>query len=230
MTKPSDNLSDDSFELLLQTLQACLDVQPGQEGFICNLSTLKNTANQHAATVYLIENLSQKIEHLIEAILVCQITANMDSQLNTSHKFLESNTFVWTKPSKNNLPNRPKEWKIKYLPSLFCKEENEAHCIILKNISVQDTYPELQIPRLIEFSKLLFEWAAPKGKSYSNKEVKDRFMDKKIQHRFSLLRACAAYQHLWSHEEPWPKVDKQLEKLKTHTHKLPKCLSHLLPY
>ncbi|KAI8459308.1 hypothetical protein BY996DRAFT_6410262 [Phakopsora pachyrhizi] len=112
----------------------------------------------------------------------------------------------------NNLQNRPKEWKIKYLPISFCKEEDELHPIILKNILVQDKNPEQPIPRLMELTKFLIEWAAPKGTSYSNKEVKDRFKDIRIQRRFALLRVCATYQHFFSHEAPWPKVDKQLEK------------------
>ncbi|KAI8443058.1 hypothetical protein BY996DRAFT_6428267 [Phakopsora pachyrhizi] len=102
----------------------------------------------------------------------------------------------------NKLQNRPKEWKIKYLPNSFCKEENESHSIILKNILVQDKNPEQPIPRLIELTKFLLEWAAPKGTSYSNKEVKVRFKDIRIQR---------------SHEAPWPKVDEQLEKLKKKT-------------
>ncbi|KAI8444649.1 hypothetical protein BY996DRAFT_6425527 [Phakopsora pachyrhizi] len=141
------------------------------------------------------------MEVVIEAISVNQNTANFDSQSNTSHTFLGSNNFVWTKPPKNNLQNRPKEWKNKYLPISFCKEENEAHSIvstevqrilkqernvfkkkILKNILLQDKNPEQPIPRLIELTKFLLEWAAPKGTSYSNKEVKDKFKNIKIQH------------------------------------------------
>ncbi|KAI8457159.1 hypothetical protein BY996DRAFT_6411848 [Phakopsora pachyrhizi] len=55
----------------------------------------------------------------------------------------------------NNLQNRPKEWKIKYLPIPFCKEENESHSIILKNILVQGKNPEQPIPRLIELTKFV---------------------------------------------------------------------------
>ncbi|CAH7686125.1 hypothetical protein PPACK8108_LOCUS20734 [Phakopsora pachyrhizi] len=166
------------------------------------------------------------MEVVIEAISGSQNTANFDSQSNTSHTFLGSNKFVWTKPPKdyicimlhqlfispnvesytkgtdsdsriignslfslamNNLQNRPKEWKNKYLPISFCKEENEAHSIILKNILLQDKNPEQPIPRLIELTKFLLEWAAPKGTSYSNKEVKDKFKNIKIQLRFALL-------------------------------------------
>ncbi|KAI8458824.1 hypothetical protein BY996DRAFT_6410618 [Phakopsora pachyrhizi] len=124
------------------------------------------------------------MEVVIEAISGSQNTANFDSQSNTSHTFLGSNKFVWTKPPKNNLQNRPKEWKNKYLPISFCKEENEAHSIILKNILLQDKNPEQPIPRLIELTKFLLEWAAPKGTSYSNKEVKDKFKNIKIQLRY----------------------------------------------
>ncbi|KAI8452329.1 hypothetical protein BY996DRAFT_6415604 [Phakopsora pachyrhizi] len=184
LTKQSENLGNNTLELLLQTLEAQLEVQTGQESFFCNLSLLNTPAEKHAAIVYILANISQKMEVVIEAIYGNQNTANFDSQSNTSHTFLGSNNFVWTKPPKNNLQNRPKEWKNKYLPISFCKEENEAHSIILKNILLQDKNPEQPIPRLIELTKFLLEWAAPKGTSYSNKEVKDKFKNIKIQRRY----------------------------------------------
>ncbi|KAI8460599.1 hypothetical protein BY996DRAFT_6409258 [Phakopsora pachyrhizi] len=175
---------------------------------------LTTPGEQHAATVYLIAKIAQKVDCLIEANSVCHNLANMDSQSNTSFTFFRGNNFVWTKPPKNNLQNKPKEWKLNYLPVSFCAEENEAHTIILKNILVQDGNPEQQIAKLIELVKPLLEWAAPKGTSYSNKEIKERFRDKKIQHRFALLRVCAAYQSFCNHEALWPKIDNELERLK----------------
>ncbi|CAH7668087.1 hypothetical protein PPACK8108_LOCUS2561 [Phakopsora pachyrhizi] len=197
--KPLDVLGDDPFELLIQTLKAQLEIQPGKK------------SKWHAATVYLLANIAQKVESFIEANSVSHI-ANLDSQSNTSHLVFGANNFVWTKPpkdfihimlhqllistdvesytkgtdseSRNNIQNKPKEWKLKYLPISFCTEENEAHSIILKNILVQEGNPEQQIPRLIELAKLLLEWAAPKGTSYSNKEIKEKFRDKNIQHIF----------------------------------------------
>ncbi|KAI8444953.1 hypothetical protein BY996DRAFT_6424943 [Phakopsora pachyrhizi] len=269
--EPLDVLGDDPFELLIQTLEAQLEIQPGQESFIRNLSQLTSSGERHAATVYLLGNIAQKVERFIEANSVSHI-ANLDSQSNTSHSVFGANNFVWTKPPKdfirimlhqllistdvesytkgtdsesrvienslfslamNNIQNKPKEWKLKYLPISFCTEENEAHYIvstevrqvlkqernvfkkkILKNILVQDGNPEQQIPRLIELVKMLLEWAAPKGTSYSNKEIKEKFRDKNIQRRFALLRVCAAYQHFCNHEAPWSKIDDELEKLK----------------
>ncbi|KAI8458271.1 hypothetical protein BY996DRAFT_8411066 [Phakopsora pachyrhizi] len=231
LTKQSENLGNNTFELLLQTLKAHLEVQSGHESFFCNISLLNTTAEKHAAIVYLLGNISWKMEIVIEAISGSQNTSYLDTQSNTSHTFLGSNNFVWTKTPKdhirimlhqlfispnvesytkgtdsdsrvignllfslamNNLQNRPKEWKNKYLPISFCNEENEAHLIILKNILVQETNPEQPIPRLIEQTKFLLEWAAPKGTSYSNKEVKDKFKDIKIQCRFALLRVYLA--------------------------------------
>ncbi|KAI8446221.1 hypothetical protein BY996DRAFT_6422865 [Phakopsora pachyrhizi] len=220
--EPLDVLGDDPFELLIQTLEAQLEIQPGQESFIRNLSQLTSSGKRHAVTVYLLGNIAQKVERFREANSVSHI-ANLDSQSNTSHLVFGTNNFVWTKPPKdficimlhqllistdvesytkrtdsesrvienslfslamNNIQNKPKEWKLKYLPISFCTEENEAHYIILKNILVQDGNPEQQIPRLIELVKMLLEWAAPKGTSYSNKEIKEKFRDKNIQHRY----------------------------------------------
>ncbi|KAI8450904.1 hypothetical protein BY996DRAFT_6416931 [Phakopsora pachyrhizi] len=192
LTEQSENLGNNTFELLLQTLKAHLEVQSGHESFFCNISLLNTTAEKHAAIAYLLGNISWKMEIVIEAILGSQNTSNLDTQSNTSHTFLGSNNFVWTKPpndyirimlhqlfispdvesytkgtdsdsrvignllfslAMNNLQNRPKEWKNKYLPISFCKEENEAHSIILKNILLQETNPEQPISRLIELTK-----------------------------------------------------------------------------
>ncbi|KAI8448574.1 hypothetical protein BY996DRAFT_6419576 [Phakopsora pachyrhizi] len=232
VSNQSENLGNNTIELLIQTLEAHLEVQTGHEGFYRNLSLLNTPAEKHAAIVYLLANISRKMEIVIEAISGSQNTSIMDPQSNMSHTFFGSNNFVWTKPPKNNLQNRPKEWKNKYLPISFCKEENEAHSIvstevrlvlkqernvfkkkILKNILLQDKNSEQQIPRLIELTKFLLEWAAPKGTSYSNKEVKEKFKDINIRRRFALLRVCATYQHFCNHEAPWPKIDEQLEKL-----------------
>ncbi|CAH7676413.1 hypothetical protein PPACK8108_LOCUS11544 [Phakopsora pachyrhizi] len=118
---------------------------------------LSSSGKRHAATVYLLANIAQKMERFIEANSVSHI-ANLDSQLNTSHSVFGANNFVWTKPpkdficimlhqllistdvesytkgtdseSRNNLQRKPKEWKIKYLPNSFCTEENEAHSIV----------------------------------------------------------------------------------------------------
>ncbi|CAH7668254.1 hypothetical protein PPACK8108_LOCUS2735 [Phakopsora pachyrhizi] len=217
---------------------------------ICHPSLLAGTSQQltssgkrHAATVYLLGNIAQKVERFIEANSVSHI-ANLDSQSNTSHLVFGANNFVWTKPpkdfvcimlhqllistdiesytkgtdskSRNNIQNKPKEWKLKYLPISFCTEENEAHSIILKNILVQDGDPEQQIPRLIELVKMFGSYlnGLSQETSYSNKEIKEKFRDKNIQCRFALLRVCPAYQHFCNHEAPWSKIDDELEKLK----------------
>ncbi|CAH7672317.1 hypothetical protein PPACK8108_LOCUS7124 [Phakopsora pachyrhizi] len=78
--QPLDVLGDDPFELLIQTLEAQLEIQPGQESFI--------------------RNIAQKVERFIEANSVSYI-ANLDSQSNTSHSVFGANNFVWTKPPKD---------------------------------------------------------------------------------------------------------------------------------
>ncbi|KAI8448287.1 hypothetical protein BY996DRAFT_8690813 [Phakopsora pachyrhizi] len=158
VTNQSENLGNNTFELLIQTLEAHLEVQTGHEGFFRNLSLLNTPAEKHAAIVYLLANISRKMEIVIEAILGSQNTSILDPQSNTSHTFLGSNNFIWTKPPK-----------------------------ILKNILLQDKNSKQQIPRLIELTKFLLEWAAPKGTSYSNKEVKEKFKDINIWRRFALL-------------------------------------------
>ncbi|CAH7678647.1 hypothetical protein PPACK8108_LOCUS13098 [Phakopsora pachyrhizi] len=192
LTKQSENLGNNTLELLLQTLEAQLEVQTGQESFFRYLS---------------LDYICIMLHQLFISPDVESYTKGTDSDSRVIGNSLFS-------LAMNNLQNRPKEWKNKYLPISFCKEENEAHSIILKNILLQDKNPEQPIPRLIELTKFLLEWAAPKGTSYSNKEVKDKFKNIKIQRRFALLRVCAAYQHFCNHEAPWPKIDEQLEILK----------------
>ncbi|KAI8456102.1 hypothetical protein BY996DRAFT_8685976 [Phakopsora pachyrhizi] len=134
------------------------------------------------------------------------------------------------------LNNKPNEWRKKYLPIPFGEEDNEAQLIvatevrcilkqernlfkkkIMKNIIVHEGNPEQPIPRLIELAKLLFEWAAPKGKSYSSKEIKEKFKDSKLRQRFALLQVCATYQQFHNREAPWREVDEKLENLKKHS-------------
>ncbi|KAI8448825.1 hypothetical protein BY996DRAFT_8690380 [Phakopsora pachyrhizi] len=174
--EPLEVLGDDPFELLIQTLEAQLEIQPVQESFICNLSQ---------------DFIRIMLHQLLISTDVESYTKGTDSESRVIGKSLFS-------LAMNNLQNKPKEWKLKYLPKSFCTEENEAHSIILKNIIVQEGNPEQQIPRLIELAKL----------------IKEKFRDKNIQRRFALLHVCAAYQHFCNHEAPWPKIDDELEKLK----------------
>ncbi|CAH7684304.1 hypothetical protein PPACK8108_LOCUS18416 [Phakopsora pachyrhizi] len=163
LTEQSENLGNNTFELLLQTLKAHLEVQSGHESFFRNISLLNTTAEKHAAIVYLLGNISRKMKIVIEAIAGSQITSNMDTQSNTSHTFLGSNNFVWTKP--------PKDYICIMLHQLFITPNVEfytkgtdsdsrvignllyALAMILKNILVQETNPEQPIPRLIELTK-----------------------------------------------------------------------------
>ncbi|KAI8448642.1 hypothetical protein BY996DRAFT_6419490 [Phakopsora pachyrhizi] len=188
--EPLDVLGDDPFELLIQTLEGQLEIQPGQESFIRNLSQLTSSGKWHAATVYLLGNIAQKVECFIEANSVSHI-ANLDSQSNTSHLVFGANNFVWTKPPKDFICIMLHQLLISTDVESYTKgTDSESRLIenslfslamILKNILVQDENPEQQIPRLIELVKMLLEWAAPKGTSYSNKEIKEKFRDKNIQ-------------------------------------------------
>ncbi|CAH7682370.1 hypothetical protein PPACK8108_LOCUS15248 [Phakopsora pachyrhizi] len=194
LTKQLENLGNNTLGLLLQTLKAQLEVQTGQESFFCNLSLLNTPAEKHAAIVYILANISQKMEVVIEAISGSQNTANFDSQSNTSHTFLGSNNFVWTKPPKDYIgimlhqlfisPNVESYTKGTDSDSRVIGNSLFSLAMILKNILLQDKNPEKPIPRLIELTKFLLEWAAPKGTSYSNKEVKDKFKNIKIQRRY----------------------------------------------
>ncbi|CAH7678004.1 hypothetical protein PPACK8108_LOCUS12895 [Phakopsora pachyrhizi] len=177
LTKQSENLGNNTFELLLQTLKAHLEVQSGHESFFCNISLLNATAEKHAAIVYLLGNISRKMEIVIEAIAGSQITSNMDTQSNTSHTLLGSTNFVWTKP--------PKDYIRIMLHQLFITPNVESY--------TKGTDSDSRvIGNLLYALAMLLEWAAPKGTSYSNKEVKGKFKDIKLQRRFALLRVYLA--------------------------------------
>ncbi|CAH7680692.1 hypothetical protein PPACK8108_LOCUS13379 [Phakopsora pachyrhizi] len=118
------------------------------------------------------------MEIVIKAIAGSQITSNMDTQSNTSHTFLGSNNFDYIRIMLHQLfitPNVESYTKGTDSDSRVIGNSLFALAMILKNILVQETNPEQPIPRLIELTKFLLEWAAPKGTSYSNKDVKDKF-------------------------------------------------------
>ncbi|CAH7685883.1 hypothetical protein PPACK8108_LOCUS20478 [Phakopsora pachyrhizi] len=172
-TEASENLGENPLELLLLSLEAHLEPPPECESYIRELAFLKNSSKQHAALVYLISNMTNKLDKLLESISISKNTGFSKGQSDTHHLFIGAHNFVWTKPPKKNLYQRPKEWKMQYLPSSFCPEENKAHLIvstevwrilkqernvfkkkILKNITVQSGSPEQPIPRLIELAKM----------------------------------------------------------------------------
>ncbi|KAI8458440.1 hypothetical protein BY996DRAFT_6410917 [Phakopsora pachyrhizi] len=195
-TENSENLGDSPLDLLLQTLEAQLDIPSEQESFIKELVKLNSSAKRHAAVVYLLLHNSHKMDLFFISHDVESYTKGTDLGSIVIGKSLFSMTM-------KNLNEKPNEWKKKYLLIAFSDEDNEARLIvatevccilkqernlskkkIMKNIIVRDGNPEQQIPRLIEFAKMLFEWAAPKGTSYSNKEIKEKFKDSKLRKRF----------------------------------------------
>ncbi|KAI8459057.1 hypothetical protein BY996DRAFT_6410435 [Phakopsora pachyrhizi] len=162
-TEYSENLGNNPLELLLLKLEARLEISPDQESFIQELAKLNTSANRHAAVVYLLMHNSHKMGLLGESISKLQGIYTSGGNLSQRDKMIGSQTFFWTKPSKER--------------NLFKKK-------IMKNIIACEGNPEQPIPRLIELAKLLFEWAAPKGTSYSNKEIKEKFKDSKLCQRF----------------------------------------------
>ncbi|KAI8454820.1 hypothetical protein BY996DRAFT_8686592 [Phakopsora pachyrhizi] len=180
-------------------MQTCLEIAPGQDSFVHEIARLTTSDTRHAAIFFI----SPEVE---------SYTKGTDSGSVAIGKSLFAMTM-------KKLSEKPKEWKQKFLPYTFGNEDNEARLLvatevrrilkqernvfkhkIMKNILVREGNPEQPIPRLIELAKMIFEWAAPKGTSYSNKEIKEKFQD-----------------HFHNHEAPWPEVDDQLEKLKKHT-------------
>ncbi|KAI8444942.1 hypothetical protein BY996DRAFT_6424967 [Phakopsora pachyrhizi] len=166
-TEPSENLGNNPLEILLLSLEARLEIGPGQEFFVHELGRFF---------------ISPEVE---------SYTKGTDSGSVVNSKSL----FAMTMFFKKKLSEKPKEWKQKFLPYTFGNKDNEARLLVATE---------------------LFEWAAPKATSYSNKEIKDKFQDVNVQQRFALL-CGATYQHFHNHEAPWPEVNEQLEKLKKHT-------------
>ncbi|KAI8443457.1 hypothetical protein BY996DRAFT_6427576 [Phakopsora pachyrhizi] len=235
-TEYSENLGENTLDMLMLTLEARLEIPPKQESFVQELAKLNTSAERHAAIVYLLFHNSHKINLLGESITKVQGQYMSGGDCSQRDQMVGTQTFFWTKPPKffispdvesytkgtdsgcivigkslfsmtmKKLNEKPNKWKKKYLPVSFGKEDNEARLIvatevrqilkqernlfkkkIMKNIIVRDGNPEQQIPRLIELAKLLFEWAAPKGTSYSNKEIKEKFKDIKLRQRLALL-------------------------------------------
>ncbi|CAH7683069.1 hypothetical protein PPACK8108_LOCUS16347 [Phakopsora pachyrhizi] len=123
---------------------------------ICHPSFLAGTSQQDFIRIML--------HQLLISTDVESYTKGTDSESRVIGKSLFS-------LAMNNLQNKPKEWKLKYLPKSFCTEENEAHSIILKNIIVQEGNPEQQIPRLIELAKLEHLIATNRSKKNSGTKI-----------------------------------------------------------
>ncbi|KAI8454187.1 hypothetical protein BY996DRAFT_8686888 [Phakopsora pachyrhizi] len=93
--------------------------------------------------------------------------------------------------ARKKLSEKFKEWKQKFLPYTFGDKDNEAQLLVAtENLLVGKGNPEQPIPRLIELAKM---WAAPKGTSYSNKEIKETIQDVNVQQRFALLCVCVTH-------------------------------------
>ncbi|KAI8452405.1 hypothetical protein BY996DRAFT_8687871 [Phakopsora pachyrhizi] len=226
-TEYSENLGDNPLELLLLTLEARLEISPDQESFIQELAKLNTSANKHAAVVYLLMHNSHKMDLLGESISKLQEIYTSGGDLSQRDKMIGAQTFFWTKPPKDLIQVMLHQFFISAEVESYTKGTDSGSIVIgkslfslttiMKNIIVREGNPEQPIPRLIELAKLLFEWAAPKGTSYSNKGIKEKFKDSKLRQRFALLRVCATYQQFHNCEAPWPVVDEQLENLKKHS-------------
>ncbi|KAI8452472.1 hypothetical protein BY996DRAFT_6415492 [Phakopsora pachyrhizi] len=243
-TEPSENLGNNPLELLLVSLEACLEIAPGQDLFVHKIARLITSDTQHAAIVYMLFQMSHKLDLLGESLMNVQHINNTEIDIKGSLGTYGGQNFLWTKPPKffispevesytkgtdsgsvvigkslfamtmffkKKLSEKPKEWKQKFLPYTFGNKDNEARLLVATEVR-QILKQERNV-----FKHKIFEWAAPKGTSYSNKEIKEKFQDVSVQQRFALLCLCAIYKHFHNHEAPWPEVDDQLEKLKKHT-------------
>ncbi|KAI8452999.1 hypothetical protein BY996DRAFT_6415015 [Phakopsora pachyrhizi] len=118
---------------------------------------------KHAATVYLLANISQKMECILEAISGSQNNVNFDTLSSMSHTYLGLTNFVWTKPLKDFICIMLHQLFISTKVESYTKgTDSESRVIgkslfslamILKNVLVQDKNPEQPIPRLIELTK-----------------------------------------------------------------------------
>ncbi|KAI8459898.1 hypothetical protein BY996DRAFT_6409841 [Phakopsora pachyrhizi] len=199
-TEPSENLGNNPLELLLLSLEARLEIAPGQDLFVHELAR-------------------DLIQVMLHQFFISPEVESYTKGTDSGSVVIGKSLFAMTMFFKKKLSEKPKEWKQKFLPYTFGNKDNEARLLvatevcqilkqernvfkhkIMKNILVREGNPEQPITRLIELAKMIFEWVAPKGKSYSNKEIKEKFQD-----------------HFHNHEARWPEVDDQLEKLKNHT-------------
>ncbi|KAI8451817.1 hypothetical protein BY996DRAFT_8688231 [Phakopsora pachyrhizi] len=207
-TENSENLGDNPLDLLLQTLEAQLEIPFKQESFIQELAKLNSSAKRHAAVVYLLLHNSHKMDLVAESLKNYMGFPFQEDLIRVLlHQFFISHEVEsYTKGTDSGsivIGKSLFSMTMKYLPIAFSDEDNKARLIvatevrrilkqernlfkkkIMKNIIVRDGNPEQQIPRLIELAKMLFEWAAPKGTSYSKKEIKEKFKDTKLRKRF----------------------------------------------
>ncbi|KAI8453483.1 hypothetical protein BY996DRAFT_6414634 [Phakopsora pachyrhizi] len=173
-TKYLENIGKTPLELLLLTLEACLDILPEQESFIQELTKLNTSAERHSAVVYLLFHNSHRINLLGESISEVQERNTSGGDISQRDKMLGAQTFFWTKPPKEKLNEKPNEWKTKYLPMAFGEEDNEARLIVATK--VRDGNPEQQIPRLIELAKFVGDIDLEKICPPTDKEVEEEII------------------------------------------------------
>ncbi|KAI8460653.1 hypothetical protein BY996DRAFT_6409248 [Phakopsora pachyrhizi] len=151
-TEASENLGENPLELLLLSLEARLEPPPECESYIQELALLKNSSEQHVALVYLISNMTNKLDRLLESISISKNTGFSKGQSDTHHLFIGAHNFVWTKP--------PKDYIRIMLHQLFVSSEVESYTRGTDSDSqvignVQSGNPEQPIPRLIELAKMV---------------------------------------------------------------------------
>ncbi|CAH7673814.1 hypothetical protein PPACK8108_LOCUS8710 [Phakopsora pachyrhizi] len=177
-TEYLENLGENPLDMLMLTLEARLEIPPEQESFVQELA--KRYQMVGAQTFFWTKPPKFFISPDVESY-----TKGTDSGCIIIGKSL----FAMTMKKLNEKPN---EWKKKYLPVSFGKEDNEARLIvatevrrilkqernlfkkkIMKNIIVRDGNPEQQIPRLIELAKLVSDIDMEKMYPPTDQEVEE---------------------------------------------------------
>ncbi|CAH7668639.1 hypothetical protein PPACK8108_LOCUS3165 [Phakopsora pachyrhizi] len=186
-TEYLENLGENPLDMLMLTLEAQLEIPPEQESFVQELA--KRYQMVGAQTFFWTKPPKDLIRVMLHQFFISPDVESYTKGTDSGCIVIGKSLFAMTMKKLNEKPN---EWKKKYLPESFGKEDNEARLMvatevrqilkqernlfkkkIMKNIIVRDGNPEQQIPRLIELAKLVSDIDMEKMYPPTDQEVEE---------------------------------------------------------
>ncbi|CAH7667752.1 hypothetical protein PPACK8108_LOCUS2177 [Phakopsora pachyrhizi] len=102
----SENLGNFSFEVLLDKLKEQLETPTNQEEFIMEVASLQSTSDWHAATVYMLGNMTYKLDTLMKAISTSKGSLECKGLIENLTLNMVWDRDLHGQNLKRNMPNR----------------------------------------------------------------------------------------------------------------------------
>ncbi|KAI8450840.1 hypothetical protein BY996DRAFT_6416989 [Phakopsora pachyrhizi] len=133
-TENSENLGDNPLDLLLQTLEAQLDILSEQESFIQELAKPNSSAERHAAVVYLLLHNSHKMDLVGESLKKLHGFSISGGDISLRDKTFGSQMFFWTKPPKDLIQVLLHQFFISHDVESYTKGTDSGSIVIVKSL------------------------------------------------------------------------------------------------